>query len=175
MIKEPHVSPQPGSSRVREKAAMYGGAATARTTVGFSFLGLFQADPLERIELVKNGVHPQEIEHMARQLAMPKDKLLQILGLAPATVSRKVRENKPLSRDESSRVLGMARLVGQVQAMVEDSGRPEGFDAATWVAAWLDRPLPALGGRKPAEFMDTSEGQQLVANLVARMQSGAYS
>jgi uncharacterized protein (DUF2384 family) len=90
-------------------------------------------------------------------------------------VDRKVRENKRLSPDESSRVLGMARLVGQVQAMVEESGRPEGFDAAAWVARWLDRPLPALAGQRPAELMDTAEGQGIVANLAARMQSGAYA
>jgi len=39
-----------------------------------------------------------------------------------------------------------ARLIGQVQAMVEQSGNPEGFDAAHWLGAWLDEPLPALGG-----------------------------
>jgi putative toxin-antitoxin system antitoxin component (TIGR02293 family) len=95
--------------------------------------------------------------------------------LASATVNRKSRDQKPLSSDESSRVIGMARLVGQVQAMVEESGDPEGFDAATWVAEWLEQPLPALGGRRPAELMDTPEGQNLVSNLVARLQTGAYA
>ena len=58
---------------------------------------------------------------------------------------------------------------------VEESGDPTDFDAPAWTATWLDRPLPALGGRKPADFMDTAEGQQLVSNLIARMQSGAYA
>jgi len=72
-------------------------------------------------------------------------------------------------------VLGMGRLVGQVQRMVEESGRPEGFDAAAWVARWMERPVPALAGRRPAELMDTAEGQALVANVLARAQSGAYA
>ena len=52
---------------------------------------------------------------------------------------------------------------------------PEGFDAAKWVAAWLDRPQPALGGKRPAELMDTADGRSIVSDLVARMQSGAYT
>jgi uncharacterized protein (DUF2384 family) len=59
--------------------------------------------------------------------------------------------------------------------MVEESGNAADFNAAEWVSQWLDQPLPALGGKLPAEFMDTSEGQILVSGLVSRMQSGAYA
>lgn len=140
-----------------------------------SFRQLFESEPMERVSIVKQGIHPFMVDDIAKRMSIPKERLLGALGLARATVERKVRENKRLSPDESSKVMGMARLVGQVQAMVEESGDPEGFDAAAWTALWLERPLPALGGRKPAELMDTAEGQQLVASLVARMQSGAYA
>lgn len=80
-----------------------------------------------------------------------------------------------LNQDESERVLGIARLVGQVDNMVRESGNPEGFNAATWVAKWLDRPQPALGGMRPAELMDTADGRGIVSDLIARMQSGAYA
>jgi putative toxin-antitoxin system antitoxin component (TIGR02293 family) len=135
----------------------------------------YRADAMERIELVKRGVPADFIQALAKRMSMPKERLAGTLGLASATVNRKSRSNKPLSRDESSRVLGMARLVGQVQAMVEESGSPDDFDAATWVAQWLDKPLPAIGGRRPAELMDTPEGQRLVSDLVARLQTGAYA
>ena len=62
-----------------------------------------------------------------------------------------------------------------MQVMVDESGDPEGFDAAKWVSSWLERPLPALGNRTPAEFMDTSEGQQVVANLLASARSGVFA
>jgi uncharacterized protein (DUF2384 family) len=70
------------------------------------------------------------------------------------------------------RVLALAALV---KRLVDESGDPTNFDALAWTMAWLHRPLPALGGARPAERMGTSEGRALVANLVARMQSGAYS
>lgn len=69
----------------------------------------------------------------------------------------------------------MVRWVGQVQAMVEESGIPEGFDAAAWLATWLEQPLPALDAKRPAELMDTAEGQSIVAQILSRAQSGAYS
>jgi uncharacterized protein (DUF2384 family) len=72
-------------------------------------------------------------------------------------------------------VVGMAKLIGQVQTMVEESGDPTGFDAAQWLARWLDEPLPALDGKRPAEYMDTAEGRDLVSNLLAMAQSGAYA
>ena len=108
-------------------------------------------------------------------MSISKGQLADTLGLASATVNRKSWGQKPLSSDESARVFGMARLVGQVQVMVGESGDPEGFDAATWVAKWLEQRLPALGGRRPAELTDTPEGQNLVSNLVARFQTGAYA
>ena len=127
------------------------------------------------MQIIKEGLPATYLDELARQMAVSKDTLLRGLGISPATVSRKVRESKPLSSDDSERALGLARLVGQVQAMVEESGSPEGFNAAAWLARWLEEPLPALGGQRPAELVDTSEGQAIVASLLARIQSGAYA
>jgi putative toxin-antitoxin system antitoxin component (TIGR02293 family) len=139
------------------------------------FVQAFRAAPMNRIRLIKQGISAKALEQMAKDMAIPKERLAVTLGLARATVDRKVRQNKPLSADEGSRVLGMASLIGQVQTMIEESGNPEGFNAAEWVARWIDRPLPALGGHRPAELMATCDGQALVSTVVARMQSGAYS
>lgn len=136
---------------------------------------LYPFDALERIELVKNGLPAGLLMLISEDMAISKDKLYATIGLARATVNRKLREQQALNQDESERVLGMARLVGQVSTIVGESGNPEGFDAAKWVAAWLDRPLQALGGRRPAELMDTADGRGLVSDLVARMQTGAYA
>jgi putative toxin-antitoxin system antitoxin component (TIGR02293 family) len=106
---------------------------------------------------------------------LTQESLIETLGLTRATLSRKAREDKPLSQDESERVLGVEALIGQVQAMIADSGDPTGFDAAKWVAKWLQAPLPALGGDKPASYMDTIEGQKMVANLLTMTQCGAYA
>ena len=92
-----------------------------------------------------------------------------------ATLNRKVSRGEALSAEDSERIVGMSKLIGQVQTMVEQSGAPEGFDAAKWVAGWLQTPVAALGGGRPVDYMDTMEGQGMVSVLLARMQSGAYA
>jgi uncharacterized protein (DUF2384 family) len=72
-------------------------------------------------------------------------------------------------------VIGLMKLIGQVRTIVEQSGDPIDFDAAQWVGRWIEKPNHALGGRPPAELMDTVAGQELVAGLIAKMQSGAYA
>lgn len=69
----------------------------------------------------------------------------------------------------------MARLVGLVAKIVSESGNADDVEVARWTARWLDRPNPALGGRLPGELMDTADGRQMVASLITRMQSCAYS
>ncbi|WP_371437542.1 antitoxin Xre/MbcA/ParS toxin-binding domain-containing protein [Polaromonas sp.] len=139
------------------------------------YLSLFMEDALAHVGLVKQGVAPNVIDGLAGGMNVSKDKLLATLGLRRETIRRRAKENQALSAEESSRVLGVSRLIGQVQAIVEASGNPDGFDAAAWVGTWLDRPLPALGGQRPAELMDTAEGQAVVANMILRSQSGAYA
>ncbi len=164
------------SKAVVSKAAGKASASkVGAKTMPLNFLTLYRADPMERICIVKRGMPAKTVEAMAKRMAVPKERLVETLGLARATVDRKARDNKPLSPNDSARLLGMARLVGQVQEMVAESGDLAGFDAASWVAQWLQSPLPALGGKRPAEFMDTADGQSLVSTVVARMQTGAYA
>lgn len=77
-----------------------------------------------------------------------------------------------ITKDDSIQLLGKAQLIGRVQQMVAESGDPEGFDVAAWVAQWLETPLPALGGETPEKFMGTAGGQAIVTTILARMQWG---
>jgi putative toxin-antitoxin system antitoxin component (TIGR02293 family) len=135
----------------------------------------YDTDPIERIHIVKTGIPAKAPGDIATRIGITKERLYTILGLPRATVERKVRDRKLLSPEESSRVLGIGRLIGQAQRMVEESGNPERFDAGAWVANWIETPVPALGGRRPAELMDTTEGQSMVATILSRAQTGAYS
>jgi putative toxin-antitoxin system antitoxin component (TIGR02293 family) len=136
---------------------------------------VYGAAPHERILAFKAGVPARHIDVLSARMKITKECLIDTLRLSRATVNRKVRSEDALSQDESERVLGLESLIGQVQSMVEESGRPADFDAATWIARWLYQPLPALAGDTPASFMDSIEGQKMVANLLAMTQSGAYA
>lgn len=136
---------------------------------------LYHFDPQARIAVIRQGVPASIIGSLSSRMGMSKENLLSSLGLSRATISRKEKDATVLSKDESERVLGVATLIDMVQTMVEQSGDPSGFDAARWVSAWLTKPLPALAGETPASYMDTFEGQKLVAELLSMTQSGAYA
>jgi putative toxin-antitoxin system antitoxin component (TIGR02293 family) len=153
-----------------------GGASTVRQSANIDEASrIFSIDPHVRIAMIRQGIPASIIGNLSSRMGMSKESLLLSLGLSRATISRKEKDATALSKDESERVLGVASLIGMAQTMVEQSGDPSGFDAARWVSGWLSKPLPALGGETPASYMDTFEGQKLVAELLSMSQSGAYA
>lgn len=74
----------------------------------------------------------------------------------------------------SLRVQGVEKLINLVESMINPDYCAD-FYASSWVEQWIEQPLPALNNMKPVEYMDTIEGQELVINLLMKMQSGAYA
>ncbi len=146
-----------------------------RATVKGPYAPLWSADVAQRIDWVKEGIPSAVLVVMASDMQVPREKLLFWSRISRATATRKLQAGAALSADEGERALGLARLIGQVTHVVQESGNPEGFDAATWTADWLEQPNPALGGKAPGQYMDTADGRELVSSLIARMQSGAYA
>jgi uncharacterized protein (DUF2384 family) len=152
-----------------------GKVAPARDVVDIASTQLYRSDPQQRIEVIRRGIPAASVGELSARMGVSKEHLINSLRLSRATINRKEREGTLLSSDESERVLGVETLIGMVQSMVEQSGDPEGFDAPRWVATWLAQPLPALAGATPASYMDTFEGQKLVAEILSMSQSGAYA
>lgn len=161
--------------KVLEKRAPARKAVAVKTEERGSMTNFYQDDPQARIATIRSGIPASIVGELSSRMGMSKELLLGSLGLSRATISRKEKDETALSKDESERVLGVATLIGKVQAMVAESGDPTGFNAAHWVADWLSKPLPALGGATPASYMDTFEGQKLVMELLSMSQSGAYA
>lgn len=142
------------------------------------FRALFQSSPQDRIALIREGVQAKDFKLLASRLGIVQERLCRMLAIAPATVNRKAAQHQALSREESEKVIGLAKLIGQVETMLDQSGDPvlaQNFDAGKWLAGWINEPVPALGGRAPSAYLDTIEGQELVSSLLAMMQTGAYA
>lgn len=154
-------------------------AAPARTAKRkapkLSYLGVYRASPLERISLIKKGIPAAEAKRLFADLPIGQSVGFKALNLPTATVNRKAKQGDNLSPEESERVVGFAKLVGQLEAMIQESGNSTGFDARAWMARWLTEPLPAFGGARPADLIDTMEGQALVSSMLAKLQSSAYA
>ena len=167
-------APRQTSPHYPEQAAATA-PAVREDAAAYRFLAAYQAEPRERIAAIRAGIPAGRVDALARSMGVPKESLVTALGLARATVSRKIRAGATLGPEESERLLGVEALIGQVQAMVAESGDPAGFNAARWMARWINGPVPALGGSTPASYLDTVEGQKVIAQLLAMMQSGAYA
>lgn len=136
---------------------------------------IFREALAARIVMIKRGIAAGNVPLLAKRMDTPRERLVQWLDFPSTTIARKIRLKQDLTQDQAERFVGLSALVGQVEAMVAESGNSQGFDAAHWVARWLEQPNPALGNRRPAEYMDTVAGQELVSALIARAQSGAYA
>ncbi len=123
-----------------------------RLPTPLSYLAVYRASPLERISMIKRGVRATDAKHVIADLSIAQGTALKALNLSQATVNKKAKQGQTLSPDESERVIGLARLVGQLEAIVEESGNAQGFDATEWMSRWLNEPLAARGGGRSARW-----------------------
>jgi len=141
----------------------------------FRFVDLYRASPFDRISFIKQGVPARNVKLLSVYLHFDQSVMFEALNLKTATVNRKAVRDEKLSIEDGERVVGLAKLVGQLEAMLEDAGSEAGFDALAWMSRWLREPLPALGGGRPIDLLDTMEGQAVVSRALSQIQSGAYA
>jgi len=134
------------------------------------------ADPLQLIETERRGVAGAFVKDLAKRMEIPAQRMFDILGVPKATAEKKVATGELLSGNGGRAALGMAKLLGIANEIVENSTAPEAkdFDTARWLGQWLEKPQPALGGRRPSELIDTPTGLDVVARLLGAIESGAY-
>lgn len=180
MTRAPSVEPEsPARSRHRRAAAAKRSAEQEpplRVAERILSYGkIFDASSVERIAMIRRGIPASEAKRIFLDLEIGQGAGFKALNLSTATVNRKAKQGETLTQEEGERVLGFAKLVGQLEALVRECGDAADFDARAWMARWLNEPLPALGGLRPVDLMDTMEGQGLVASLIAKMESGAFA
>lgn len=134
------------------------------------------ADPMRLIETERRGVASVFVKDLSKRMGLPAQRMFDIVGVPKATLERKVAEGGLLSGSGGRAALGIAKLLGMANEIVQDSTATEaqGFDTAKWLGQWLETPQPALGGRKPAELVETPTGLEVVTRLLGAIRSGAY-
>ena len=134
------------------------------------------AEPLQLIATERDGVASVFVKDLASELRIPSQRMFAILGVPKATAEKKIAAGELLAGSGGRAALGIARLLGMAQAMVDGStaAAAADFDTGRWLGEWLERPQPALGGRKPAELVDTPTGLAVVTRLLGAIESGAY-
>ena len=134
------------------------------------------ATPMEIVHLERAGVRGALLKELARGMAIPSSRMFAILGVPKATAEKKAAAGEIVTGRGAQAAIGMLRLLGiakdiAASGTVKNAAR---FEAARWLGGWIERPQPALGGRKPADLLDTPTGVDVVARLLGSIASGAY-
>lgn len=134
------------------------------------------ATPMQLVDAEREGVAGQFFKDISKRMDIPAARMFTMLGVPKATAEKKVAAGEAIKGTAGRAALGLAKLLGIAKEIVASSMAPEAknFDSAKWLGQWMDRPQPALGGRKPADLIDTSAGVDVVARLLGSIQSGAY-
>lgn len=135
-----------------------------------------KATPFELVETERHGVSSEFLKALSRKLDVPQMRVFEMVGVPKATIAKKIASKEVVSGNRGQAAIGVAKLLAKAQEIVRNSTSDEaqGFDSAKWLGKWLDIPQAALGGRKPAELLDTPTGIAMVLKLLGAIESGAY-
>jgi putative toxin-antitoxin system antitoxin component (TIGR02293 family) len=134
------------------------------------------ATPMQLVQMERIGVVGSLIKDLSKRMEIPSTRIFRIIGIPKATAEKKASAKEMVAGRGGQAAIGVLRLLGIAQEIVRDSTATEaqGFDAAKWLGQWIERPQPSLGGRKPADLLDTPTGVEIVARLLGSIQSGAF-
>ena len=96
---------------------------------------------------------------------MSQAELAEALDIPERTLARRKREGI-LSREESAKLLRLARVAARAAEVFED------LDLAL---AWLKTPLAALEDAAPISVLDTDIGAESVMDTLGRIEHGVFS
>jgi putative toxin-antitoxin system antitoxin component (TIGR02293 family) len=152
---------------------------TTTRKIGMSYATIAAQSPSENSEVVRRGVPAEFVRRLADDLAIDQSMLTDHMGIARSTFSRKLKNAEALSNGDGAIALGVARIIGEVDRILRESGDPEqmgeSFHVAEWTGQWLKQPVMALGNRRPLDYLDNAFGQETVLQLIRQMQSGAFA
>lgn len=119
----------------------------------------------EWIAVVRHGISARALDAMLKSIGMSQAELAEALDIPERTLARRKREGI-LSREESAKLLRLARVAARAAEVFED------LDLAL---AWLKTPLAALEDAAPISVLDTDIGAESVMDTLGRIEHGVFS
>lgn len=118
----------------------------------------------EQIATIRKGIGAQVFDQLATALGVGKESLAQKLNINAQTLRK--RKSRVLSADEAEKSLRVARVFKFAAEVLESED-----DARQW----LNNEVPALGGKRPLDLLDTDVGAHEVTNLLGCIKWGLYA
>ena len=125
----------------------------------------WQMTPVEKMDMVRDGVSKKDLESLKSKTNLDYDKLSTLLSTTRATlINKKGTEN--FSATLGERIVSIADLYSYGFEVFEDEAK---------FKEWVFRPNQALGGKQPFELLDNQFGREEVKNVIGRIDYGVYS
>jgi putative toxin-antitoxin system antitoxin component (TIGR02293 family) len=121
---------------------------------------------IELMPLIRRGLPSTSLERLARHLDLSAVATIESLGLAKRTIARRLHEHKPLSTEESERVVRLARVFAEAKHVLGDEAKAR---------RWLHKPNRTLGGETPLHLLDTDIGASAVFEELGRIEHGVFA
>ncbi|MGH8093733.1 MAG: type II RES/Xre toxin-antitoxin system antitoxin [Chthoniobacterales bacterium] len=120
--------------------------------------------PLAQVETIRQGIATQVFEQIATAIGVGKETLARKLNINAQTLRK--RKSRTLSADEAEKSLRVARVFAFAADVLgsDDEAR-----------SWLNQEIPALGGKRPLDLLDTDVGAYEVTNLLGCIKWGMYA
>jgi putative toxin-antitoxin system antitoxin component (TIGR02293 family) len=94
-----------------------------------------------------------------------RDVFVSAFNITSPNLSRLYRR-ATLDRADSEEFLDTVRLLKKSNEVWEDEGLS---------LSWLDSPVPALGGQKPRDLIDTFEGRRWIMTVLSKIECGDFN
>jgi putative toxin-antitoxin system antitoxin component (TIGR02293 family) len=124
---------------------------------------------LEWHEMIKEGLPTDSLHFMVKNVGLLSDKqnFKIAFGMSPRTRQRKkAGVVERLSPQQSGRAWKFAEVLAKATDV---------FGAQAEAEAWMTRPAMALDRKTPLELLDTAAGQEMVDDLLTRLDYGVYT
>lgn len=120
--------------------------------------------PLAQVETIRQGIATQVFEQIAIAIGVGKETLARKLNINAQTLRK--RKSRMLSADEAEKSLRVARVFALASEVLGSENKAR---------QWVNDQIPALGGKRPLDLLDTDLGTQEVMNLLQCIKWGMYA
>jgi putative toxin-antitoxin system antitoxin component (TIGR02293 family) len=139
--------------------------AMPKTTYGGS-IGQPYRSQFEAVKLVTSGLPISAIARFQKTSGMTLDRIKQVIHISEGSFTRRKQTGR-LSQEESERLLRLSRIYEQTVALYDRD--------AAGALEWLETRVPALGGQRPLDLLETEPGAREVEDLIGRIAHGIVS
>lgn len=122
-------------------------------------------NPMQKIELIRNGVQPEVIENYLNPRSYIIGDILERLHIPKSTYLLKKKNKQALDACASEKLVRLVEIINMAEDLLGESGAKD----------WLYRSISALGNYLPVDLLDTAPGYNLVEETLLQIKYGLYN